>query len=168
MKLSDFPYRTTSGLVKYSKLVTKSIALYNLDNAYSTGPITHDPDCGLPSNEDLLEYWDNSKREITFGRYLLFKNKKREEIKFWTGLNSPRKKKEMEYGIWFKEDDPFKQYVKKLQENNYSNATFENEEVWIPMKKEDFDEFCNGKNCANCKKQMIKNFLHSVLQELLK
>jgi len=76
MKLKDFPYTTTNRLAKYAKLVTKAIALFNRNYAFLIGTIAHDSSYGLPPNEDLLEYWDDSTNIISYGRYLLLKTLK--------------------------------------------------------------------------------------------
>jgi len=178
MKLIDFPYTTTHRLVKYSKLVTKAIASFNRDyastnwdytsidrnSASKIGTIAHDPNYGLPPNEDRLDYWDSSSNIITYGRYLLFTRNKqnsenkeeREEIPFWTGLSSTQAK--IEFIIWFKQQQPGNVKEKK-----------------IPMENADFEKFCNinssahcitNNSCAYCRRQIVKTFWYKVLGAL--
>jgi len=158
MQLSEFPYRTTNGLRKYSKLVTKAIASFNWDRS-SMGKIVRDP-YDLRSNEDRLEYWELSNKYVAYGRYLLFKKNKGEEIKFWTGLCLSLKG--ISFGIWFKETDVL-QYIGNLQKKPFPDATVENGEVWIPMGDTEFEKYCNTKSCAYRRRQILKKFWFDVL-----
>jgi hypothetical protein len=152
MKLSDFSYTTTniSELVEYSHWIPGTIALFN--NAYSSpiGTISQIPCCGLSPEEDRLVYWDTSK-DITYGRYLLFKNTKWEIIKFWTGFSAS--KTAPIYCIWFENKNPFTQYIGKLKKfgSNFHNS---GNEIWITVVGTDITS------------QTIKDFWHDVLGEL--
>jgi len=162
MELSEFSYKTTNGLKKYSKLITKAIASFNWDRS-TMGKIVRDPYYGLPPNVDWLEYWELSNKYVAYGRYLLFKKNKGEEIKFWTGLCLSLKG--ISFGIWFKETGVL-QYIGNLQKKPFPDALVENGEVWIPMGDTDFEKFCNTKSCAYRRSQIVKNFCHSVLEVL--
>jgi hypothetical protein len=177
MELSDFPYTTTNRLVKYAKLVTKAIASFNRNNAFTLGTIAHDPSYGLSTNEDLLEYWDNSSNIISYGRYLLFENLKEEKTKFWAGLRSSQKEKSEEEGllieklvycIWFKIDNTLKDYlstedIEKLEAKFSPNFHKSSGEIWIPMEEKEFEKFCSSDSYAHCRRQILKNFLRTIL-----
>jgi len=173
MKLIDFPYTTTNRLVKYSKLVTKAIASFNRKNASEIGTIAHDPNYGLPPNEDRQEYWDDENEDITFGRYLLFtkkkksKDDKKEEIPFWTGFSSKQAK--IEFIIWFEDKNLLVEYIKKfdeLKERGEIEKFRQYElgkkgEIWIPMKDSELKDLCNS--CAYCRRQTLKVLWYDVL-----
>jgi len=170
MKLTDFPYITTNKLVKYSKLITKAIVSFSRNYVSELGTITHDFNHKIPPNEDRLEYWNKWDNDITFGRYLLFTKKKekevnsKEEIPLWTGLSST--KTEAFYCIWFKKND-ISQYIEKLKirfKADFHESKYD--EIWISIESKVFDMFCNPDSCANCRRQIVKDFLHSVLIEL--
>jgi len=157
MQLSDF-YTMTDCLVKYSQVVPEIIASFNRNNASSKGIIAHDPSYGVHLNEDRLEYWDD--KHIAYGRYLLFKKTKGEEIKFWTGFCiSPEV---TSYYIWFDKKYLSTYYSKKLVKK-FPPCKSETE-LWILMKNTSFEDFCNGCPCSIS--QMVNKFLHSVLKEL--
>jgi len=172
MELIDFPYTTTSGLKKYSKLITKAIALFNQTRSPAVGIIAHEFDYGSHlKEEDRLEYWDKESNIVNYGRYLLFINTKGEHIKFWTGLRLTQTKKddagnllpgEITFIIWFKKDDLHIFYHEKIK-NSLPYAVFDNE-IWIPMKSTDFEKFFDS--CSCCIRQTVINFWHSVLEKL--
>jgi hypothetical protein len=182
MQLINFPYTTTNRLVKYSKLVTKAIASFNRDyastnwdytsidrnSASKIGTIAHDPNYGLPPNEDRLEYWDTSKKAITFGRYLLFTQKKENGrvIPFWTGLSSTQEQVGIEFIIWFKKKNLPTDYIKKFEdleklENLCHQESSDGNEIWIPMKDIDLKNLCTS--CAYRRRQILKKFWFDVL-----
>jgi len=152
MQLKDFSYSNTvtSELVKYSHGISGAITSFNKDNSSQTGIIFQVPCCGLFPEEDRFAYWDSGK-EITYGRYLLFRNIKWEIIKFWTGFSASRKK--TKYYIWFKEADVL-QYIGNLQKKPFPNALVKNGEASIPMGN------------SNITSQTLKDFWHSVLEVL--
>jgi len=180
MKLKDFPYTTTNRLVKYAKLVTKAIASFNRNSAFALGTIGHDPSYGLSPDEDLLEYWDDSSNIISYGRYLLFENRKGEKTKFWVGLRSSQKEKTEEesslieklvYCIWFKIDDTLKDYlstedIEKLEAKFSPNFHKSIGEIWIPMEETEFEKFCSIDSCVHCRRQILKKFCKDVLGAL--
>jgi hypothetical protein len=162
MRLIDFPYTTTKGIAKYSKLVTKAIFLI--------GRIYVDPDSSISKGEDRLGYWDADHEDICFGRYLLFKNPENERIKFWMGLHSTSGNTNLI--VWFKKADPFTKYAQKLQD--IFDARFKStnhdiglsEEAWVLMDDKEFVAFCDGNTSCKKRKDILKNFLSSVLRVL--
>jgi len=157
MQVSEV-FAMTSGLLKLSQMLPEVISSFNRNNASSMGIITHDPSYGLSPNEDRLEYWDDSGRYIAFGRYLLFKKNKMEEIKFWIGFCLESTKRN--YGIWFDKKYLSTYYVKKLKKKFHSEKF--DTEVWI--KNMDFNDFSDDSICSMS--QTIGKLLHSVLREL--
>jgi hypothetical protein len=85
MKLSDFPYTTTTGLAEYSKMITEIIDLFRTKSVIGT---IHPDPASSPTDEDRLVYWDTGPDNICFGQPLLFKTIHNEEFNFWTGLHS--------------------------------------------------------------------------------
>jgi hypothetical protein len=150
MKLSNFSYAITKELLEYSDMVPGTIASFNNEHAPSTGIIFQLPCCGLLSEVDRLAYWDSDK-DVTYGRYLLFRNPKWETIKFWTGFSAS--KKNPTYCIWFKEEWLSKLYCNNIKKNLH-NAVSKNGEVWIPM------------GGADVSTQTLKGFWYTVLKEL--
>ena len=156
MKLSDFSYTNTitSELVKYSHWIPGTISLFNKSYSSSTGVICQVPCCGQSLKEDRLVYWDSGKNDITYGRYLQFKNINWEIFPFWTGFSASTNK--TIYCIWFKEDD-VSQYIKNLKKKPFPNAVVKNGEVWVPMNSST-EEITN---------QTVIDFWYSVLKELI-
>jgi hypothetical protein len=155
MKLCGFPYTTTTGLAKYSEMITEIIDLFRTNSVIGT---IHPDPAFSPTDEDRLGYWDDCNDDICFGRYLLFKSIRNEEFKFWTGLSTTPWKADLI--VWFEKKSLVTQYVEKLRDvfertGQYSESL---KEVWISMKCEP----------NSCQKDDIKNFLVSVLEVLVK
>ena len=166
MQLSGILNRTTSSLSNYSQLVTDAVPLFN--SAYSTiGTIAYDPDYGLPPDEDRVDYWDKWNSDITFGRYLLFvkNNANKEIIPFWTGFSSTQD--ETIYCIWFEKKNPFMQYINKLKSLPHLTIRDSCRELWILMDNQVLAKFCNSCASPGTGSQMLKDFWHSVLKELI-
>jgi hypothetical protein len=160
MELKKFPYGTTSVFKKYSKLITCAICQFNAGSPIGT--IVYDPSSEVgKKNEDLLKYWDGWSNDITFGRYLVFENCKNEKIEFWLGLSSTYTK--ARFIIWFKKDQ-VSNYITAL-ENAYPPARCEESrcEVWITLDDNDFLKFCDKTTKDQGRKDIIKDFLVSVL-----
>jgi len=164
MKLSGILNRTTSSLASYSQLVTSTITLLFNKSLPSIGTIDPDPNYGLPSNEDRLDYWDKWNSDITFGRYLLFTKNNGEIIPFWTGFSSTQD--ETIYCIWFEKKNPFMQYIGKIK--SLPNVTIREscKELWILMGNTGIESLCNSCASSGAGNQILKDFWHDVLGAL--
>jgi hypothetical protein len=165
MKLSDFPYETTSGFVQYTDMINGLIAQFNKDYP-SIGTICPNPTSPEePTNEDRLAYWDNWNDDICWGRYLQLKKTEKVSINFWTGLSTTCRR--AEFIIWFEKlsDEHRKQLEVAFGPKYQYLYNKSSGEVWIKMSDSDFETFCKSKQ-NKIHSKIIKDFWESVLKIL--
>ena len=157
MKLSNFPFNTTSKLRVFSNLMSKAV-----EDAKQQLNLTNQESLSIPQDsqaEDSLNYWEKGrKNNINYGRYLNTK-KAGIPIPFWIGLDIT--KSSVRFIIWFDKQNyqlypTLKDVLEKISEGKPSLP-----EAWKMLDTTSFDQFCQTSNS-----QILSTFIIDVLQRL--
>jgi hypothetical protein len=170
MKLSNFPFKK---VYRFSQLL--SGVIQNLEQKYQ---ITEAGDGIASQAEDVLEYWDNYSKDITYGRYLTTRTTGM-PIDFWVGLDITRTY--VKFIIWFKTSQSSSpngipsQNIKNL-DNAFSNQKLSHaaqpvplgiEYYWIEMDDADFTSFCTAAALTSSPPPpQLEDFIRDVLNNL--
>lgn len=154
----------TSELEAFSKLISDAINAFNQNYSSSIGQLDVDTSFYNSSIFDCLKYWETVSADSTYGRYLIFGNKK---IKSWIGLHYTHS--DVKLIIWFEKINLIQTQIDNLWKAFGSTNQFEcsSKEIWISMSSNDFTELCkNDPKQSQIEKDIIKDFIYSVMKEL--